>query len=385
MEKEARCLLFFLIVSIIGCSCNPYDNDEKINKLSNIQSAFEFYDWLIKESANFYDSGKGHWGQDKFGYRNMLNECFLRYDGYQLILKTNYSARYDIKQVLSDITSYYLQIADTIGTGVWSFPAEINHPEIGKKMKFEIFEGNSKNGWILELSGLMGSKAGIYYTHGQVLADISKSYLRFGNNNLLPYIKNGANWIVEKKYNYGNINYFAAALKGLAYSYTITKDTEVKKQALTYLSLILGSQNSNGSFGSEHDQEAGYHGITLSCVAVARKYLPEKELPSNIDEKIMIAISYLRDLQDIATEDRAGFVVQAWYYISCLADDKIIPNLSSLDWAAYDKSIQICINKKQSIIDIKEKNNYRYQKEIQTASLLGSTIAKYYFGIKEKY
>jgi hypothetical protein len=315
----------------------------------------------------------------------MLNECFLRYDGYQLILNTNYSERYNLKQVLSEITSYYIQIADTLGTGVWSFPAEINHPEIGEKMQFEISEGNSKNGWILELSGLMGSKAGIYYTHGQVLADISRAYLRSGDTKLLPYINNGANWIVQKKYDYGNINYFAAALKGLAYSYAITKDFEAKKQALTYLSVILGSQNSDGSFGSEHDQEAGYHGIILSCLAVARKYLPETELPSNFDEKLMSAISFLRDLQDIAIEDRAGYVVQAWYYISCLADDKIIPDLSSSDWAAYDKSLKICIDKKQSIIDIEEKNNYRYQKEIQTASLLGSTVAKYYLGVKEIY
>jgi len=92
MRINIGCILFFLNVSIIAYSCKQDDNKEEINNLPNIQPAFEFYDWLIKESESFYDKGKGHWGQDKFGYKNMLNECFLRFDGYQLMIKSNYLA-----------------------------------------------------------------------------------------------------------------------------------------------------------------------------------------------------------------------------------------------------------------------------------------------------
>ncbi len=368
-----------LILFTAGISCSADKKDIEPEHLTNIQSSFEFYSWLLKESDTFYDKEHGHWGQSLFGYRNMLNECFLRFDGYQLIQQTSFPEKNKISVFVDEMTAYYKQVADTIGTGVWGIPAEVNHPEMKNKIQYEISQGFSKNAWIYDLSGTMGSKAGMYYAHGQVFANISRSYLRNKDTSLLPYIINGAKWIVQKKYDYGNINYFAAAIKGLSYAYAVTDNIETKQQALVYLSVILGSQNTNGSFGAEHDQEAGYHGINVSCLAVARKYLPENELPANIDKQIEKSVDYLRELKDVATEDRAGFVVQAWYYISCLADDNILPKLSATDWKAYSEALQICIDKKEKIAGFKTNNNYIYQKEIQTACLIGSTVAKYYF------
>lgn len=299
--------------------------------------------------------------------------------------KTSNQKNQWISEVVADMTDYYKKIADTIGTGVWGFPAETNHPEFGDGFEYEINAGNNINGWIYELSGDIGSKAGIYYVHGQVLSDMSKTYLRNKDNSLLEYIEKGAKWIIDKNYNNGNVNYFAAALKGLAYAYAVTNDEEIKLQALSYLSAIIEAQNKDGSFGGIHDQEAGYHGITLSCLAVAKKYLPVTELPSNFDISLMKAIEYLRQLDDIELEDRAAFVVQAWYYLSCLADDGLIPKFTSSDWSLYAEAINICIQKKQELLRYKTENNYFYQKGIQTFSLVGSSVYKYYYNLKTEY
>jgi hypothetical protein len=309
----------------------------------------------------------------------------LRFDGYQLIQNTSIQNNQWIKVVLADMSDYYKKIADTIGTGVWGFPAETSHPEFGDGFEYEINAGNSINGWIYELSGDIGSKAGIYYVHGQVLSDISKTYLRNRDNSLLEYIEKGARWIIEKNYDNGNVNYFAAALKGLSYAYAATNDEEIKLQALSYLSAIIEAQNNNGSFGGIHDQEAGYHGITLSCLAVAKKYLPERELPSNFDTSLIKALEYLRQLDDVDEEDRAAFVVQAWYYLSCLADDDLIPKFTNSDWHFYSEAIDICIQKKQELNRYKTENNYLYQKGIQTFSLIGSSVYKYYYNLKAEY
>lgn len=378
--------IFVISCLIILTTCSKEPIETESNDFEHtIQELFEYYKWLVSESKSYYDNGTGHFGQEMFGYRNVLNECYLRFDGYQMMHNTNFEENQWTKDVLEDIIKYYKNIADTIGTGVWGFPAEIKHPEFGDGFQYEINAGNSKNGWIYELSGDIGTKSGIYYVHGQVLSDISKTYLRNGNDSLLKYIKHGANWIVERDYNQGNVNYFASALKGLSYSYEITKDEEIKSKALAYLSSILNTQNENGSFGGVHDQEGGYHGITLSCIAVARKYLPENELPTKFDISLQKAMEYLRALEDVSVEDRAAFVVQAWYYLSCLADEGLIPKFTSSDWCFYSEAINICIQKKQELNRYKSENNYYYQKGIQTFSLVGNTVYKYYYDLKIEY
>lgn len=384
MKMKLLFVISCLIITFTACSKEPQES-ESDDFENNIQELFEYYNWLVAESKSYYDNGTGHFGQEMFGYRNVLNECYLRFDGYQMMQNTNFEHSHWIKDAHEDIISYYKTVADTIGTGVWGFPADINHPEFDDGFQHEINAGNSRNGWIYELSGEIGSKAGIYYVHGQVLSDISKTYLRYRDNTLLKYVDEGASWIIEKNYNKGNVNYFAAALKGLSYAYEATKDEEIKTQAFTYLSAILETQNKNGSFGGFHDQEAGYHGITLSCLAVARKYLPETELPANFDLVLQKAMEYLRQLEDVSVEDRAAFVVQTWYYLSCLADDGIIPEFTKSDWDTYSESINLCIQKKQELINYKSENNYYYQKGIQTFSLVGSTVYKYYYNLKNEY
>lgn len=374
-----------LVVFFSSCSKDKNVNDPASFTLQNTQELQEFYIWLISESETYYDNGTGHFGQESFGYRNVLNECYLRFDGYQLIQNTSIQNNQWIRVVLADMSDYYKKIADAIGTGAWGFPAETSHPEFGDGFEYEINAGNSINGWIYELSGDIGSKAGIYYVHGQVLSDISKTFLRNRDNSLLEYIEKGARWIIDENYDNGNVNYFAAALKGLSYAYTATNDEEIKLQALSYLSAIIEAQNNNGSFGGIHDQEAGYHGITLSCLAVAKKYLPETELPSNFDISLIKAIEYLRQLDDVDEEDRAAFVVQAWYYLSCLADDDLIPKFTNLDWHFYAEAINICIQKKQELNRYKTENNYFYQKGIQTFSLIGSSVYKYHYNLKTEY
>lgn len=374
-----------LILIFTACLKETPDSDSDDFNIQNVQEVFEYYNWLITESKSYYDYGSGHFGQEMFGYRNVLNECYLRFDGYQLMQNTDFANSQWLKDVTQEMINYYKVVSDTIGTGVWGFPAERNHPEFGDGFQYEIDAGNTINGWIYELSGSIGSKAGIYYVHGQVLADISKTYLRYGNDSLLKYIIQGAEWIIEKKYDRGNVNYFAAVLKGLSYAYEATKDEEIKTQALIYLSSILEEQNENGSFGGIHDQKAGYHGITLSCLAVARKYLPEIDLPTGFDMGLQQAISYLRQLEDIAVEDRAAFVVQAWYYLSCLADEGKIPKFTESDWNCYSESLNLCIEKKQELNRYKMENTYSYQKGIQTFSLVGSTVYKYYFNLKTEY
>lgn len=371
-----RCFTIILLMFLTGCTNKQ---EFQMQKLPNIEEAFLFYKKIIKEAETFYDKGTGHWGQNKFGYRNMLTECYLRFDGYELLQQTTYKERDRIKLIINEIIMYYLRVADSTGTGVWGIPAETRHPEFGEKISYEIQQGNSQNGWIYILSGNTGSKAGIFYSHGQVLADLSKSNLRTGNPALLPYITNGAQWITDKDYDYGNINYFAAALKGLVYAYAVTKNKNLNNKALEYLTKILDTQNPDGSFGGKHDSEAGYHGIIVSCLAVARKYLPENSLPSDFNSSLSLSVNYLQNLQDVAVEDRAPFVVQAWYYISCLADDNLFRQLTYNEWNAYTQSLQICINKAEEIEKWKQKNNYIYQKEIQTCCLIGSTIVKFHF------
>lgn len=384
MKMKLILLVSCLVIFFSRCSKESYES-ETVDFENSIQALSEYYNWIVVESKSYYDNGTGHFGQEEFGYRNVLNECYLRFDGYQMMQNTNFEHSQWVKDVNLSFIEYYKIIADTIGTGVWGFPADTNHPEFGDGFQHEINAGNSRGGWIYELSGEIGSKAGIYYVHGQVLSDISKTYLRYRDNTLLKYIEEGANWIIERNYRKGNVNYFAAALKGLSYAYEATKDEEIKVQALAYLSAILETQNENGSFGGLHDQEAGYHGITLSCMAVARKYLPETELPANFDLALQKAKEYLMQLEDVSVEDRAAFVVQAWYYLSCLADDGIIHEFTKSDWDRYSESINICIHKKQELIAYKSENNYYYQKGIQTFSLIGSTVSKYYYNSEVEY
>lgn len=58
-------------------------------------------------------------------------------------------------------------------------PAGMNHPEYGEGFQYEINAGNSRNGWIYELSGETGNKSGMYYANGHMLSDISRTYLNF--------------------------------------------------------------------------------------------------------------------------------------------------------------------------------------------------------------
>jgi len=375
--------LIILISSSFSCKKDAIDpNDLRLN---NIEEAKIFFDWLTEESEYFYDEGTGHWGQEEYFYRNMLRESFMRLDAYQTVSQTTHPNSQRFNNISSEIIYRYKKVADTIGTGVWGIPAEINHPEFGEEIQAEINEGNELNGWIYQLSGLYGSKAGIFFDHGQVLADMSRSYLRTKDTGLLPYINNAAQWVINKNYRTGNVNYFAAALKGLAYAYKATLNKNYSDYCSNLIQMIFNEQNSDGSFGGKHDREAGYHGITTSSLAVARKYIPESILPEGFDNNFRKAVNYLENLKDVDVEYRAAFVVLSWYYIANLAEDNLYPALTAEQWYAYETALQNCIELKDDIKSFENTDNYIYQKGIQTMMLVGSTVAKFYYDYKFEF
>jgi hypothetical protein len=218
---------------------------------------------------------------------------------------TNNYHPYNFDSVITESKDYFHSTLHTLSeelydgptSGTWGVPADYNNPEFGSLL--QLIEAQHpeyfSNGFLYTLQGDDISQ--LYYDHGRTLTAFCKVFLDTQNDELLPFIERGANWILDKPA-VNNVNYNSAVVEGLSFAYGITQtQTYLDKAIAMTQDKIISQANPNGSFGDTHNQEPWYHGFIVSGLVALKQALPsDHDFNPLLDTHLSQALIYLENV-----------------------------------------------------------------------------------------
>lgn len=356
--------LSFVLLLFVACQAGgtgPAASEEVTNSTS--------FAYLHQRSEQIYD-GQGIWGQARHGYRMALRDSCWRADVYGFLAGTDptYVRRAD------EAVDYLLKAQSAGGSGVFGFPADINNPEFGAKVRTVIDACPTcvHNGWIISLPG--NDIAELYYDHGYALTTVARTYRRTRNRALLASITLAADWILDKPLT-TNINYLSALSKGLSYAYRVTNDPRYLGKAIQlHRDGILPFLGNTGGAVDAHNAQLEYHGFIVSGVIALRQTLPTGHaFIAELDPILALAVAHMakRGLEENGAYGVTwpGTNLLAWHELSSLR------LLTEEEARARDRSLALI----RSYMDpIKaERNGFRLQKALYTYFPVGFFVMPY--------
>ena len=319
--------------------------------------------YLHHRSEQIYD-GHGIWGQARHGYRMALRDSYWRADVYGFLADANpiYARR------AGEAVDYLLKTQSEGGSGVFGFPADVNNPEFGAKVRAvtEVCPACVHNGWIVALPGK--DIAELYYDHGYALTTVARAYLRTKNHALLAPIVRAADWILDKPLT-TNINYLSALGKGLSYAYRVTNDPRYLNKAIQlHRDGILPLLGNMGSAIDTHNAQLEYHGFIVSGMIAVRQSLPAGHIfIAELDPILALAVASMAK-RGLAENGAYGVTwpgtnLLAWHELSFLR------LLTGEEARARDR----CLALIRSYMDplTAESSAFRFQKALYTYFSIG--------------
>lgn len=260
-----------------------------------------FYSTLHSLSEELYDGAtNGTWGETAFGYKMALRDIYWRIEAYHLLGIADASSPQEYFERRDEALKYLKSIQIIEGDkGVWGVPADDNNPEFGTLLQQIEVENPEyfSNGFLYTLKG--DDISHLYYDHGRTLTTFCKVFLDTQDDELLPFIERGANWILDKPA-VNNVNYNSAVIEGLSFAYRVTQKQAYLDKAITMTrKKVISQANSNGSFGDPHNQEAWYHGFIVSGFVALKQALPANHsFNTTLDLHLSNALEYLENVTD---------------------------------------------------------------------------------------
>lgn len=350
--------LLFMLLLLAACQSGgsgPAASGEVTNSTS--------FAYLHQRSEQIYD-GQGIWGQARHGYRMALRDSYWRADVYGFLADANptYARRAD------EAIDYLLKAQSAGGSGVFGFPADINNPEFGAKVRtvIDACPACVHNGWITSLPG--NDIAELYYDHGYALTAVARAYQRTGNRALLAPIALAADWILDKPLT-TNINYLSALGKGLSYAYRATNNPRYLGKAIQlHRDGILPFLGNTGGAVDAHNAQLEYHGFIVSGMIALRQSLPTGHaFIAELDPILALAVAHMAK-RGLAENGAYGVTwpgtnLLAWHELSSLR------LLTGEEVRARDRSLALIRSYTDPIKA--ERNAFRLQKALYTYFAIG--------------
>jgi hypothetical protein len=230
----------------------------------------ESFQVLHEESEALYE-GDGSWGDRRYGYRMPLRDAAWRADVYGAV--RGVSSLYERRA--REAVGYLLKAQSEGGTGVFGFPADVNHPEFGDRVQ-QILAACATcavNGWIVDAPGSAVSE--LYYDHGMALAAVARAYRRTPTASLRSSVAAAAEWAMDKP-PVANINYLSTLAKGLSLASVALGDPRYVDRAWTLHQQYIfpGLDPATGQAVDAHNAQLEYHGFIVSGMATLWAALP---------------------------------------------------------------------------------------------------------------
>lgn len=344
------------------------------------ESKHFFHSTLHALSEELYDGpANGTWGETAFGYKMALRDIYWRVEAYHLLgVNDKYSPQEYLKR-RNEALAYLKRIQIIKGnTGIWGVPADYNNPEFGYLLRQIEAEHPDyfSNGFLFTLPDDDISQ--LYYDHGRTLTAFCKVFYDTQDNELLPFIARGANWILDKPA-VKNVNYNSAVVEGLSFAYIATQTKAYLDKAIAMTKdKVISQANLNGSFGNAHNQEPWYHGFIVSGLVALKKALPsDHEFNTLLDIHLTNAIVYLEDVTKKGSPYEfqwPGINARVWSEIEGLFYTGRWPALNSNQMDAYANCLYQTVH---GAINPENETGFYRQKALYHFMQIGNALANH--------
>jgi hypothetical protein len=375
-------LFYLLFVVWLISACNKKSDYVQAYIFDDVidDSKTYFSTILHSLSEEIYDGAeKGTWGETAFGYKMALRDIYWRIEAYHSLGIADAFSPNEYLERRNEALNYLKRIQIVEGDkGVWGMPADFNNPEFGVLLRQIENEHPDyfSNGFLYTLEG--EQVAELYYDHGRTLSVFCKVFIDTQQDELLPFIEKGANWILDKPV-VKNVNYNAAVVEGLSFAYRATQITDYLDKAIAMTEEgVISQANINGSFGNVHNQEAWYHGFIVSGLLALKHALPEEHSFNNVlDSHLSNSLVYLEQVTDQGSPYEfqwPGINARVWSELEDLSASGKWPALNPKQIDAYANCLYQTMNGR---VDPKKETDFNRQKVLYHFIQIGNAIANH--------